>query len=79
MSDTNYVHYLSALDLPYDPKLRFKEIFVQKPRWTLSEISPFVIDLIPSRDPKELNGFLLRFCRFVTIKGKQYFTCKIKF
>ncbi|KAJ9050660.1 Ctf8p and Ctf18p associating protein [Entomophthora muscae] len=79
MSDNNYVHYFSAIDLSFEPKLRFKEIFNQKPRWTPSEIAPFVIDLIPSRDPKELNGFLLRFCRFVTVKEKQYFTCKIKF
>ncbi|KAI0220813.1 Ctf8p and Ctf18p associating protein [Massospora cicadina] len=77
--DMNYIHYLSAIDMPFDPKLRFQELFMHKPRWSISEIRPFVMDLVPSRDSNDLNALLLKFCRLVTIREKQFFTCKIKF
>lgn len=76
--DPNHIHYLSAIDLPFDPKLRFQGLFQHKPRWSMAEIRPFVLDLVPSQDGKDLNALLLKFCRLVTIRGKQFFTCKIK-
>ncbi len=32
--------------LPLDPRLRFKDLFSVKPKWSLAEITPYVADLV---------------------------------
>ncbi|ODQ67129.1 hypothetical protein NADFUDRAFT_49571 [Nadsonia fulvescens var. elongata DSM 6958] len=63
------IRYFTKERLSSDPKARFAQLFEQKSTWELSEITPFVEDVMHNKAIK-IESFIMKFARKRTINKK---------
>ncbi|KAK6024781.1 hypothetical protein OSTOST_09346 [Ostertagia ostertagi] len=56
-----FISYLSAEDLPENPRARLDVLFSMQKLWTLEEISPFLSDICAN--PKDMEVLMYGMCR----------------
>lgn len=71
-----HIRYFPASELSTDAAKRFFTLFQAKERWTLEEITPFLIDLAPME--KERESLLFKFARISRVGNTVYYTSRIK-
>ncbi|KAG1446173.1 hypothetical protein G6F46_000653 [Rhizopus delemar] len=71
-----HIRYFPASELSTDAAKRFFTLFQAKERWTLEEITPFLMDLAPME--KERESLLFKFARISRVGNTVYYTSRIK-
>ncbi|KAK2721208.1 sister chromatid cohesion protein DCC1-like [Artemia franciscana] len=68
------IRFFPEYDLPEDVPQRFMALFAMKPKWTLEEITPYLIRLVSSS--KDVNALLTKHSRASVVNGVRYFSAK---
>ncbi|XP_046740184.1 sister chromatid cohesion protein DCC1 [Diprion similis] len=63
-----------AVDLPDGINQRFEELFKTKEKWTIEEITPYIIDLTTNKT--NVNGLLTKYARSSMSNGIKYYSSK---
>lgn len=66
--DGGKVTFFTKTSLPNDPKERINQLLNIKPNWELSEILPFIQDIIPKTS--KVESFIMKFARKKTVGKK---------